>query len=340
MNDKTIEWLLEKENPSVRYWTLRHLLDQSEEDRQVRAARRAIMQSEPVCKILAAQNPEGYWVKPGSGYSPKYRSTVWQILFLAELGADGTNRQVRKACEYLLRHSQSEYGGFSAYMAVSPSGAVHCLNGNLIWSLVTLGFAEDERVQKAVDWLARSITGENCDAYYASGCSGPGFGCGANLKQPCAWAAVKALRALVNLPPILQKPVTRRATETAVGFLLSRDPAKADYPYSGRISGEWFKFGFPLSYTSDVLETMLALSGAGYGRDPRLQNGLQFVKSKRGPDGRWLLKHSLNGKMVVDIETKGKPSKWVTLRAMRVIKAARSANDEGLMTEDEGRMRG
>ena len=108
----------------------------------------------------------------------------------------------------------------------------------------------------------------------------------------------------------------------AVEFLLSRDLSKADYPYTERVSGEWFKLGFPLSYTSDVLEALLALSEAGYARDPRLKNAIALVLSKRDADGRWALKHSLNGKMWADIEAKGKPSKWITLRALRVLKAA------------------
>lgn len=322
MNAKIIEWLLEKDNPSVRYFTLRHLLDRSEDDPEVQAARRAVMRSEAVRKILAAQEPEGYWVKAGSGYTPKYHSTVWQILFLAELGADGRARQVRRGCEYLLNHAQASHGGFSAYTSAAPSGAVHCLNGNLLWALVALGYGADERVARAVDWLAGSITGADFEWRYASSVTGPGFKCAVNEGLPCAWGAVKALRALANLPPPLRSDKVKKATAAAVDLLLSRDLAKADYPCSGRVSSEWFKFGFPLSYTSDVLEALLALSAAGYARDPRLKNARASVLSQRGADGRWLLKHSLNGKMWVDVEAKGKPSKWVTLRALRVLKAA------------------
>ena len=114
----------------------------------------------------------------------------------------------------------------------------------------------------------------------------------------------------------------KKAKEMAAEFFLSRDLAKADYPYTRRVSGEWFKFGFPLSYTSDVLEVCLALCEAGCGRDARLTNAIKLVISKRDADGRWAMKHSLNGKMWVDVEKKGQPSKWVTLRAMRVLKAA------------------
>ncbi|MBI3362713.1 MAG: nitrogen fixation protein NifH [Chloroflexi bacterium] len=320
MITKTIDWLVEKDNPSVRYFTLRHLLDRPDDDREVQAARRAIVKSEPVEKILAAQEAGGYWVKPGSGYTTKYRSTSWQILFLAEFGADGRNRQVRRGVEYLLSHAQADHGGFSAYINATPSGAVHCLNGNLIWALVALGYSGDERVRGAVEWLAGAATGDDFDRWYAT-TAGPGFKCGVNLGQPCAWGAVKALRALANLPPELRSARAEKATRMAAEFMLSRDLAKADYPFTERVSGEWFKFGFPLSYTSDVLEALLALTEAGYGRDPRLKNAIELVLSKRDADGRWALKHSLNGKMWADIEVKGKPSKWVTLRAMRVLKA-------------------
>ena len=318
--DKITEWLLEKDSPSVRYFALRHLLNRPEDDREVQAARRAIMRGELVKKILAAQHPEGWWSKPGVGYGPKYQSTAWQILFLAELGADGRNRQIQRGVKYLLSHSQAAHGGFSASAGAVPSGAVHCLNGNLIWALTTLGYAGDERVQHAVEWLAGSITGDDFDRWYASTVQGPGFRCGVNEGQPCAWGAVKALRALVGLPPELRTSRVKKATRMAVEFLLSRSLAEADYPYTIRVSSEWFKFGFPLSYTSDVLEAMLALGEAGCGRDPRLKDAVALVLSKRGPDGRWLLKHSLNGKMWVDIEEKGQPSKWVTLRALRVLK--------------------
>ena len=131
--DQTMDWLLERENPSVRYFALKHLLERDDDDREVRSARQAIMRSEPVRAILAAQHLEGYWVKPGPGYSPKYQATGWQILFLAELGADGRNRQVRRGCEYLINHAQATNGGFSALANAPPSGAIHCLDGNLIW---------------------------------------------------------------------------------------------------------------------------------------------------------------------------------------------------------------
>ena len=317
----TLGWLLEKENPSVRYFALTQLLDRTADDTEVRSARRAIMRSEPIKTILAAQASDGYWQKPGTGYG-KYQATTWQILFLAELGADGQQRAVRRGCEYMLNHTQADNGGFSPYAVVQPSGALHCLSGNLTWALIALGWGEDERVGRAIDWLAGAITGEDFTAFYASGTSGPGFCCVANAGQPCAWGAVKALRALTHLPAKWRSPRTDKATRQAAEFLLSHDLSKADYPYTQRINEEWFKFGFPLGYTSDVLETTLVLSEAGFARDARLENAIRFILSKRNVDGRWMMRHSLNGKMWIDIEKKGQPSKWLTLRALRILKMA------------------
>jgi len=315
-----LPWLLEPDNPSVRYFALRDLLDRPETDAELRAARAAIMDSEPVRAILAARHADGYWVKPSPGYSPKYTSTVWQIIILADLGADAAHPAIRQSCEYVLTHAQARSGGFSH--TASPSHVVHCLNGNLTYALLTLGLPwHDERVQQALDWQAGAILGENA-TFYPSGTTGPGFACVANWKLPCAWGAVKALKAFGLLPSEARTPRIERAIDAGVEFMFSRDLARADYPYQDRISSNWFKFGYPLSYTSDILEALEVLAGLGHARDPRLATAIEFVLSKQDAQGRCKLEHTLNGKMWVDIEQRGKPSRWVTLRALRVLKAA------------------
>ena len=173
----SLAWLLEPDeaNPGVRYFALRDLLDLPETDPDVVAAKEAVMTSGPAPVILKAQAPEGYWGKPGGGYSPKYRGTVWQIMFLAELGADPTDERVRRGCEYLLNHSLATNGAFSARQKPVPSFTLHCLNGNLLFALLRLGFAKDPRVQAALDWQAQAITGKGQVRYYQSGTNAPGF---------------------------------------------------------------------------------------------------------------------------------------------------------------------
>ena len=145
-----LPWLLEEETPAVRHLALRDLLDRPSDDAEVVAARAAAMRADPIASILAAQNPEGWWAKPGHGYGPKYTGTVWQVIFLDQLGADGDDPRIRRACEYVLEHSQSSSGGFGAMASglarPAPSGVLHCLNGNLLRALIGFGLLDDPRV--------------------------------------------------------------------------------------------------------------------------------------------------------------------------------------------------
>ncbi len=318
-----LSWLLEPDpvNPAIRYFALRDLLERPADDPDVVEARSAIMTTGPVPTILEAQDPDGFWQQPGGGYG-KYRGTMWQIMLLGELGADPADERVQRGCAYVLGHSTASSGGFAYNNKPVPSGVIHCLNGNLLHAMIRLGFLDDLRVQRALDWQARAITGEGPIQYYQSGTSGPGFACAANVKQPCGWGATKAMKALAAVPPAQRTPAVRRALEQGAEFLLRYDLAKADYPYTGKVSSAWFKLGFPLSYWSDVLETLAVLVALGYGGDPRLAEVWRWLLGKQDAQGRWKLENALNGKMWIDIEKRGRPSKWITLRALRVLKAA------------------
>jgi hypothetical protein len=298
-------WLLEPDNPSVRYFTLADLLERLPSDAEVRQAKAAIMASEPVQKILDAQYPDGYWVKPGIGYSPKYRATVWQVIFLADLGATRT-AQIEKACEHVFEHAQRTDGAFIANKR--ESGAVICLNGNLLRSLLWFGYRDDPHVQRGLDWLAARVDGDE------------GFGCHYNGRLPCAWGAVKVLSAFAALPEGKRPPAVQEAIERGVEFLLSYDLVKADYPGGrGGVSPLWFQFGFPLTYISNILEALLVLARLGRGRHPRLAGAIEFMLAKQDQEGRWPLEYS-PAKTWATFGQKGQPSKWVTLNALRVLK--------------------
>jgi hypothetical protein len=322
LNSDSLSWLLEPDpvNPSIRYFALRDLLDRPEDDRNVRAAQAALMTSGPVPVILGAQHPDGYWQRPGGGYG-KYRGTVWQIMLLGELGADPSDERVRRGCDYLLGHSLASNGGFSFNNSPTPGGVVHCLNGNLLEALIRLGCLQDPRLHLPLEWQAQSITGEASIVYYQSATSGPDFACGINGKLPCGWGATKALKALLAVPEKERSPTIREALDRGAHFLLRYDLVKADYPYTDKISSTWFRLGFPLSYWSDVLETLQVLVGLGYAGDPRLEEATRWLLGKQDRQGRWKLENSLGGKMWVDIEERGRPSKWITLRALRAVKA-------------------
>ncbi len=327
LNDDPLPWLLEADNPSVRYYALTDLLDRPTDDPDVVSAKAAINASRPVKAILDAMYPQGYWVKLGPGYSPKYRATVWSVIFLDQLGANESDPRVRAACEYVLSHTQAPNGGFGANSNVnathSPNSVViHCLNGNLLRALLGFGLGDDERVQRAIEWQARSIMGEGFEGQFNSATPGPGFACGANYGQPCAWGAIKALRGLASIPKSKRTPLVKKAIKVGVEFLLSRDPAKADYPAGdGHINSSWFKLGFPSGYVADVLQNLEVLVELGQGQDKRLKPAIEWLLSKQDKNGRWKNQYSYSGKMWADVEPQGSVSKWVTLRACRVLKA-------------------
>jgi hypothetical protein len=332
-----IPWLLEADEtqPAIRYYALRDILGRDENNKEVKAAKASIMASGPVPVILAAQQPEGYWDKPGAGCEPKYRGTQWSLVFMAQLGADGNDPRIRAGCEYLLSHAIANNDAFS--WNGTTSGFEHCTAGYLGAALVDFGFIEDPRLWTAMEWLAQTITGEgvanasNRDTnkrYFGSGNSAPGFVCSKNANLPCAWGAIKAMIALSKVPTEPRTRNMQAAIKQGLDFLLSHDPAVADYPFGrgNKPSSSWFKFGYPIGYITDVLQNLEVLAALGQAQNPRLDNALKLVLSKQDEQGRWPLEYSYNGKTWVDIEKKGQPSKWVTLRALRVLKTAYPEN--------------
>lgn len=321
------EWLLDPENPGVRYLTMRDLLKKAEDDPDLISARHLAHTQGPIASILEAMQPEGFWAEPGPGYNPKYRSTVWSIALLAQLGGRvEEDERIRHACEYLMDHNLTPGGHFG--VNGTPSGTIDCLQGNLCWALLTLGY-DDPRLDTAFEWMARTVTGEgvapktNKDAdrrYYAYKC-GPLFACGANYGFPCAWGATKVMMAFGRLPKIKRTPLIDNAIQQGVDFLLSTDPALADWSSggAGKPSTSWWKFGFPVFYVTDILQVVEALVGLGYADDPRLLNALELIRHKQDDQGRWLLEYDYTGKTWTDFGTKKQPNKWVTLRALKVL---------------------
>jgi hypothetical protein len=297
---------------------------------ELAAARKAAHAEGPIALVLSKMAPEGYWENPGAGYYPKYTSTMWSITLLGQLGASiAADPRIQIACNYILDHSLTEDGIFTVNGL--PSGTADCLQGNYLTALLDVG-CTDARLDGAFEWMARTVTGEGIAPlseksarlrYYAGKC-GPNFACGSNNKLPCAWGAVKIMLAFGRLPKARQTPVIERAIIAGVDFLFSRDPADADYPcgYAAKPSGNWWKFGFPIFYITDMLQNVEALASLGYGQDKRLARALDLIESKRDDSGRWPLEYDYTGKTWGDFGAKKQPNKWVTLRALRVLKAA------------------
>src|SRR4030042_3564767 len=128
-----VSWLLEPENPGVRYLALRDLLDKPDNEPELVAARQAAHMEGAIATVVEKMQPEVYWAKPGPGYTTKYRSTVWSMIMLAQMGALASeDERIRRPCAYLIEHALASGGQFSVYG--TPSSTIDCLQGNLCWA--------------------------------------------------------------------------------------------------------------------------------------------------------------------------------------------------------------
>jgi hypothetical protein len=324
LNADPTEWLLEEEDPSVRYYTLIDILNKKANSSEVLETKDEIMDQELVKNILSKQKPGGYWFEPENFYSKcKYKGTIWSYIILAELGAAGEDKRIRKAAEFILKWSQDrKSGGFahrgSARNGGQHSGVIPCLTGNMVWCMIRLGYFDDPGVRKGMDWLTNYMRFDDGDGNppkewpytQYENCWG---------KHTCHMGVIKGLKAAAEVPPRRRTKDIKKLIENGAEYFLrhhlvyrSSDPNKLAKPF-------WATFIFPNMYQTDALDMALILTKLGY-RDKRMQKAVDLVISKQDNQGRWKLDRSFNNKTLVRIEKVGQQSKWITLNAMRALK--------------------
>lgn len=321
VEDKVIDWLLGDDDPSVRYWTLVDLLDKHQTDQEVLATQEQTMRSICVRSIMDKMKPEGYWEKPDDIYNPKYTATTHNLLILAELGVP-RNQAIEKAIEHVFRF-QRRSGHFlidlpkteKGYESTVKDGC--CIDGNILYYLIHFGYLEDPRVQQLIsfqeEYYSKEDGGWKCRAYPINSLG--------IFPANCYMGRVKMLKALASIPGKSRSKAIRNIVQKEIEVILDNQV----YRYLKETDGSrkekagWKRFGFPIFYQSDVLEVMDTLTKLGV-RDERMNESIRLIESLRADDGTWVMKNSFNGKMICDIEGKGRPSKWITLRARRVLK--------------------
>ena len=317
------EWLLQENNPPVRYLALRDLLGRGERDVEVSEAKARIMEVGPVPKILAKQNPDGSWEVPEDFYSrTKYRGTVWNLIVLAELRADPEDARVRAACEFVMRWSQDRSsGGFSVRGSEKRGGqkgsVICCLTGNMAFSLSRLGYARDSRVIKALEWIT---TYQRYEIVSQAPRVWPYVSYQCWRDHTCRSGAVKTLKALAEVPEKVRTEEMRAKIEEGAEYLLAQHIFKKPPGLRTVARKEWLKFGFPLMWNTDILEILDILTRLGY-RDKRMNEAIEVVRSKQGENGRWRQENRFDGRFATTIERNGTESKWVTLNALRMLDA-------------------
>src|SRR5512134_403812 len=178
LNGDPVAWLLEPENPSVRYWTLRDILDRPADDPEVQEARAAIARQPLVKELFALQRREGHW---GDDETKPYtaQGAVTALTLLHMLGVT-PDKHTAAGCDSFLRFCQHESGGFSMTSKLR-SGLFPCTTGEHLPFLVYFGLAGDRRVQAAFAFLIQDMSGEDA------------LDCGRYQHRDCLWGAIAAL---------------------------------------------------------------------------------------------------------------------------------------------------
>ncbi len=289
-----LPWLLETENPSVRYWTLVDILDRTDGDPEVKEAKAAIAQQPLVNELFALQHPEGYWgddqTKP---YTAQGAVTALALLYMHGVAPD---KRTAAGCDSFLEFCQHESGGFSLTRTIR-SGIFPCTTGEHLPFLVYFGLGDDPRVRAAFAFVIEDLSTDDA------------LDCGRYQHRDCLWGAIAALNGLAVLPTDMHSEKSKRVVTGLANVLLD-----AQYDFEGEHK-RWLTFGVPRAW--DLLSALKALTAHGYARDPRFAPLLKLVLSRQDQEGRWLcgsVSHTW------PLEKRNRPSKWITLDALRMLK--------------------
>jgi hypothetical protein len=308
-----LDWLLETQQPSVRYFALVDLLDRRREDPEVRSARSSIGRVGWAAEQLRRQRPEGFWEphEPRNVrewvnflYFPKFHSTLWRALVLSDLGLDATNPRIKKVAELVFRY-KLRLGSPVNFFYEEASVA-----GNTARMMVRFGYADDRRVQKLFDWM---LEDQREDGGWHGDQGAPG--------SVDSWEPLAAFAALRKEK---RSAKMERAISRGAEFYLERKLIG-----TGRTPPERLWLHYPTHYYYDILVGLDVLTELGFADDRRLRPATELLVKKRCGDGTWLMDRPHPDPQRPEplvIESTGKPSKWNTLRALRVLKRIDAAS--------------
>lgn len=293
-----LDWLLDSD-PSIRWQVMRDLTDEPDE---VVAAERSRVASEGWgARLLDLQAPDGQW--GGGSYHPYWTSTTYTLQLLRDLGPDPTNDRVRRAVTLVRDNSVTtlDESGQSFFLGETEP----CINGMVLAIGAYFGEASEGLVDRLLDEQLDD-GGWNCEAPPSTRSSFDTTIC--VLEGLLEYERAQGVAA----------PVTE-ARAWGQEYLLERRMFRS--LSSGEvIDPSWTLFSFPNRWHYDVLRGLDYLRSADVEPDDRIAEGIEVVEKNRGGDDRWPLQNSYPGQVHFDMdEGEDKPSRWNTLRALRVL---------------------
>jgi hypothetical protein len=300
--ESVMQWLLAGD-PAIRWKTLRDLA--GAENEAVEIERGEVARQGWGARLLACQDPDGRW--GGQLYINKWLSTTYSMLLLRSLGLDPAHPRARLACRLLLD------GGMRPDGSVCYGKTVNRADNGVTGMILALG-----AYFLPADWRVHALAGYLAGAQKADGSWDP--------EEEYQDFRYGFHATLLILDGLLEYA---RSHPAQAGAALEALAAGQEYLLRFRlfkgvdgllIDPGWLKFSFPTRWFYDILAALDHFQECGAGRDPRLEEAVALVKSRRGQDGTWKLQNRHPGKSFFEMEEVGKPSRWNTLRALRVLK--------------------
>lgn len=305
-----VDWLLEPENPSVRYRTLTELLDRNDDEPEVIATKKSIVSSEQVTKILEKMDPDGYWLQKnprtgrivGDGVEyGAYATTHFCLAYLAELGLDNQHPKVILAADRYLGLQQTD-GDFYRHLS--------CLYGYNIRTFVMLGFRKDPRIQKSIDLMlatTRPDGGFLCDMHEGKYKT--------RAAKSCIRGSVKTLLAFSELPEYWDHP---RCLDL-VDYFFRRESLFRTSDLESPVNHDVTLTSFPMTWRASLIEIVYALSKMGYGTRMELDRAWKLLEKKIDSHGKYTLDWTPL-QALFKPGKKDRPNKWITFYALLSLK--------------------
>jgi len=285
-------------DPAIRWQVMRDLLGRAPST--VARERAKVAKSGWGRRLLDLQDPEGTWAQ--GIYGPKWQSTTYTLLQLWRMGLPGTNRAARRGVARMWDWVVVD-GGVNGPTSGSPPDV--CISA--FWLTLSSYFGhEDDRIPGVVDWVL--------DAQMDAG----GWNCVFNRGRTNHGSFHTTIQVLEALAEMGQH---QEAAGRAREFLLAHRLYQSHR--TGEVSNKAFTMlSFPPRWHYDILRGLehFRLADAPY--DERLEDALDIVRSKQRKDGLWPLQNKHGGRIWFDMEIGRKPSRWNTLRALRVLRWA------------------
>jgi hypothetical protein len=305
MND-VIRWLLEGD-PAIGWQVLRDLTGAAE--RTVGREQRRMLRQGWGARLLAMQDPDGRWAR--GLYTPKWTSTTYTLVLLRGIGLPPEEPAALRACRVLFDAGIWRDAGINFWRR-NHDRSETCVSSMLLAAACWFRF-DDARVDPLAAYVMSQQMpdgGWNCLAT-------PGYGMATHGSFHTTISALEALLEFERFRPG-QAQTARQAQERGREFLLAHRLFRSHR--TGKVVKDAMtRFSWPPRWHYDVLRGLDYFRDAGASLDPRLEDALALLERRRDRSRRWPLQNEHPGKTFFPMETVGQPSRWNTLRALRVL---------------------